>query len=179
MNAIVVVDKNWAIGMENSLLVHLPGDLKYFKEKTLGKILIMGRKTLESLPGGRPLPGRITIVLTGNSAYTVEDPKDENTFVYVCNSLEEITALLLQLEVTEGLDPEEDVFVAGGESIYSLLFPYCHRFFVTKIDAEYNADCHFVNLDKLKEGGRLGLVFEGPLNSEKGVNYRFTEYARV
>ena len=64
MNAIVVVDQNWGIGREGNLLVHLPGDLKYYKEKTIGNHIIVGRKTLESFPGGKPLPGRENIVLT-------------------------------------------------------------------------------------------------------------------
>ena len=74
MKAIVAVDRNWGIGRDGGLLVHLPGDLKYFKEKTLGKTVVMGRETLESLPGGKPLPGRDNIVLTLNSFYEAGCP---------------------------------------------------------------------------------------------------------
>ena len=76
MNCIVVADMNWAIGKDNGLLAHLPGDLKYYKEKTLGKVIVIGRKTLESFPGGKPLPGRTNLVLTGNPDY-----KNENCIV--------------------------------------------------------------------------------------------------
>ena len=69
MNMIVATDKNWGIGKEGHLLTHLSGDLKYFKERTMGKVVVMGRKTLESLPGGKPLPGRTNIVLTANPDY--------------------------------------------------------------------------------------------------------------
>ena len=66
MNAIVAVDRNWAIGKDGDLLVHLPGDLKYYRQKTIGNVIIAGRKTLESFPGGRPLPERTNIVVTRN-----------------------------------------------------------------------------------------------------------------
>ena len=69
MKAIVAIDEKWGIGKDGDLLVHIPGDLKYFKNMTMGKTLIVGRKTLESFPGGKPLPGRKTIVLTENQNY--------------------------------------------------------------------------------------------------------------
>ena len=64
MKAIAALDRNWAIGRDGKLLCHIPGDLKYFKEQTLGKTLVMGRKTLESLPGGSPLPGRENVIIS-------------------------------------------------------------------------------------------------------------------
>lgn len=180
MNAIVVVDKNWGIGKDNGLLVHLPGDLKYFKEKTLGKILIMGRKTLESLPGGRPLPGRTTVVLSADTEY--EDklaekfPEETGATLFACSSEEDLTLLLLQLEFTTGLDLEEDVFVAGGAKVYSMMLPYCSRFYVTKIKEAYEADCHFPDLDKMVSEGLLSLADESEPMEEKGISYSFLRY---
>ena len=77
MNIILAADRNWAIGKDNDLLIHLPGDLKYFKKMTTGKTVIMGRKTLESLPGGKPLPNRRNIILTRACLlYTSPSPRD-------------------------------------------------------------------------------------------------------
>ena len=104
MNAIVVVDKNWAIGKDGSLLVHLPGDLKYYRQKTLGKVIVVGRKTLESFPGGKPLPDRTNIVLTSDPAYGANG-------CIICHSKDEV------METIAGYDPE-DVFIAGGSQIY-------------------------------------------------------------
>ena len=82
MNMIVAVDKNWSIGKDGHLLVSIPADQKLFREETLGKVVVMGRKTLESLPGGQPLYGRTTIVLSRNPEYRVKG-------AVVCHSIEE------------------------------------------------------------------------------------------
>ena len=197
MNAIVAADRNWGIGRDHKLLVHLPGDLKYFKEKTIGKVLIMGRKTLESLPGGKPLPGRTTVVLTGNPSYVPEALRelggqteaaeknaggaiDQNgTKLLIAHSQEELYTVLLALEFTDGIDLEEDVFVAGGESVYADMYPYCSRFFVTAIDAEFEADRHFINMDKMEAAGKVKKVSESEPIEEKGVKYSFRVYERV
>ena len=73
MNLIVAVDKNWAIGMDNKLLVSIPQDMKFFRETTKGKVVAMGRKTLESFPGGQPLKNRVNVVLTTDKNYKVKD----------------------------------------------------------------------------------------------------------
>ena len=72
MQTIVAVDKNWGIGKDNKLLVSIPADMKFFQGETMGKVVVMGRKTLESFPGGRPLVGRTNIVLTRNTEYRVK-----------------------------------------------------------------------------------------------------------
>lgn len=120
MKAIVVVDEKWGIGHNGNLLTHLSGDLKYFKEKTLGKVVVMGRKTLESLPGGQPLPNRTNIVLSkGNK------------------------------EIQKISDyPSEDIYIVGGAQIYELFLDKCDEIFVTKIKKTFLADVHFRNLDK-------------------------------
>ncbi len=160
MKAIVAVDRNWGIGRGGKLLVHLPGDLAYFKEKTLGKTVIMGRKTLESLPGGSPLPGRNNIVLT-------RDP-DCEAGCPLCHSVEELLGRI------EG--EKEEAFVIGGEQVYRALLPCCDACYVTKIDAEYSAETFFPNLDRCDE---FEQVWESEPVEEKGVTYRFAEYRRT
>ena len=119
MNAIVVVDQNWGIGREGNLLVHLPGDLKYYKEKTIGNYIIVGRKTLESFPGGKPLPGRENIVLTRDPGYAKDG-------CVICHTVEDVQ------DAVKDYDPET-VFVAGGAEIYQEFFSLCDVFYVTKI----------------------------------------------
>ncbi len=162
MNAIVVVDKNWCIGKDGGLLVHLPKDLKYFKEKTIGKTLIVGRKTLESFPGGKPLPGRKTIVLTRNTSYKAEG-------AYICHSKEEV------LEKVKNL-PLADVFVAGGGVIYRQFLNDVDKGFVTKICNEYSGDTFFPDLDEAED---FILESEGETIEENGVKFKFCIYNRI
>src|SRR5699024_9229111 len=112
MNAIVVVDKNWAIGKDGDLLCHLKKDLQYFKEKTTGKVIVIGRKTLESFPGAKPLPNRTNIVLTGNKDY-------KNDACVVCCGMDALDSELLKYDT-------EDIFVAGGETIYQQFLDKCN-----------------------------------------------------
>ena len=134
MNLIAAADENWAIGKDNHLLVSIPKDQKLFRDETLGKVVIMGRKTLESLPGGQPLYGRKTIVLT-------RDPEFQAKGVTICHNVEEV------LDAVKDTDPD-DVFVAGGQQVYEALLPYCTVAHVTYIDYAYEADTHFVDLDQ-------------------------------
>ncbi len=134
MNIIVAVDKNWSIGNQGQLLVSIPEDKKLFREETMGKVIVMGRKTLESLPGKQPLYGRTNIVLTRDPDYKVKG-------AVVCHSLPEALKEL-------GNYPEEDCFIIGGQIIYEQFFPYCNTAHVTYIDYMYSADTHFPNLDQ-------------------------------
>ena len=160
MNAIVAVDRNWAIGKDGDLLVHLPGDLKYYRQKTIGNVIIAGRKTLESFPGGRPLPERTNIVVTRNRDFEAEG-------CVVCHSKEQV------LESLEAYGDAE-VFVAGGAEIYELFMDESDAFYETKIDSEFDADRFFPNLDAL--GYRVEC--ESPVQEEKGLTYRFLKYSR-
>lgn len=137
MNIIVAVDQNWAIGCNNKLLVSIPSDMKFFRETTSGKVVVMGRKTLESFPGGRPLKNRTNIVLTRNPGYQVKGAT-------VVHTLEELLEELKSY-------PSEDIYVIGGDSIYHLMLPYCDMAHVTKIHHAYEADSYFPNLDQLPE----------------------------
>ncbi|NBI64641.1 dihydrofolate reductase [Clostridiales bacterium] len=160
MNIIVVVDENWNIGRDGGLLVHLPGDLKYFKEKTLGKTVVVGRKTLESFPGSKPLPGRRNIVLTRKERYKPEGCE-------TCASKEELTRLL-------GNDTK-DVFICGGQNVYGQFLEECDRYFVTKIYAAFDADRSFPELDSRQD---LEIVWKSDTQEENGINYQFFEYKR-
>ena len=134
MNIIVAADQNWAIGKDNKLLISIPADMKFFRTTTTGKVVVMGRKTLESFPGGQPLKKRTNIVLTRDKNYKVKD-------AIVVHSIEEV------LEELKKYD-SEDVYVIGGDSIYSQMIPYCDTAHVTKIDFAYEADSWFPNLDE-------------------------------
>ena len=137
MNIIVAVDKNWAIGKDNKLLVSIPSDMKFFRETTTGKVVVMGRKTLESFPGGQPLKKRTNIVLTSDRNYKVKD-------AIIVHTKEEL------LEELKKYDSNE-LYVIGGGSIYEMLIPYCDTAYITKIDHAYAADTYFPNLDQMDD----------------------------
>lgn len=160
MNAIVAVDRNWGIGKDNDLLIHLPGDLKYYKEKTLGNVIIVGQRTLESFPGSKPLPGRTNIVLSDDPAFLRED-------CIVCRTKQEV------MDKAADYDPDR-VFICGGASIYRLFLEDCDALYVTKIDAAFDADTFFPNLDDL--GYRVDWSSEE--REEKGYRYRFERYVK-
>lgn len=118
MNIIAAVDKNWAIGKNNELLVRIPMDQKFFRETTTGKVVVMGRKTLESFPNGLPLKKRTNIVLTHNPAYQVKD-------AIVVHSMEELHRELEKYDTN-------DVYVIGGQKIYEQLLDECDVAHITK-----------------------------------------------
>ena len=137
MNAIASVDANWAIGNKNRLLTSIPADMKFFREKTMGHVVVMGRKTLESFPNGLPLKNRVNIVLTANRSYKVKD-------AIIVHTKEEL------LEELKKYDSNE-LYVIGGGSIYEMLIPYCDTAYITKIDHAYAADTYFPNLDQMDD----------------------------
>ena len=131
---IVAVDKNWAIGNKGQLLVSIPEDRRRFREETLGKVIVMGRKTLKSLPGKQILYGRTNVVLTGNPDYKAKGA------IIVHNFPESVRAI-------RNYSPK-DCFIIGGESIYRQFLPLCDTAYVTYIDYSYVADNRFPNLDR-------------------------------
>ncbi|MBE5867909.1 MAG: dihydrofolate reductase [Lachnospiraceae bacterium] len=161
MNLIVAVDANWAIGNKNQLLVRIPNDMKQFRQMTTGKVVVLGRKTLETFPQGLPLKNRTNIILSGNKDYRVKD-------AVVVHSVEELFEELKQY-------PAEDVYVIGGDSVYKQLLPYCNVAHVTKIDHAYEADSFFPNLDQ-------DPAWEITADSEEQVyfdiTYQFVKYER-
>ena len=162
MNLIVAVDKNWAIGKENKLLVSIPQDMKFFRETTMGKVVVMGRKTLESFPGGQPLKKRTNIVITRDKKYSVKD-------AIVVHSVEEALEELKKYN-------SEDIYVIGGESIYRQMLPHCDVAHVTKIDHTYEADTYFPNLDEKEEWLVTGVSDE---QTYFNLEYEFVRYERV
>ena len=134
MNLIAAVDKNWAIGKDNKLLVQIPMDMKFFRETTTGKVVVMGRKTLESFPNGLPLKNRTNIVLTHNKNY-------DGHGAIVVHSMEELRDELKKY----------NSYVIGGEQIYKALVDDCDVAHITKINFEYDADAYFPNLDEKPE----------------------------
>jgi dihydrofolate reductase len=161
MKAIVIVDSNWAIGCEGKLLVHIPRDLQFFKKITLGKVVVMGRETLEAMPGGKPLKDRINFVITRNNSY--------NASCNICHSMDETIKELSKYK-------DEEIFIIGGEEIYRQFIPYCDEIFVTKVNENFKADKHFPDLDKLKE---WEMVWDGKMQEYESTYYKFTRYARI
>lgn len=134
MNIIAAVDNNWAIGFKGQLLVSIPNDQRHFREETTGKVVVLGRKTLQTFPQGQPLKNRTNIILSTDKKYQVKD-------ALVVHNLEELLEELKKYN-------SQDVYIIGGESIYRQLLPYCDTAHITKIDHEYQADTYFPNLDK-------------------------------
>nr|APO33729.1 Dihydrofolate reductase [uncultured bacterium] len=137
MNMILSADLNWGIGCNNKLLDSIPSDMKFFREETTGKVVVMGRKTLESFPNAMPLANRTNIVLTQNPDFQVRG-------AVVVRSQEELMEKLKQYR-------DDEIYVIGGESIYRMMLPYCDTVHVTKINFAYEADTHFPNLDDMPE----------------------------
>lgn len=162
MNLIVAVDKNWAIGCRNKLLVSIPADMKFFRETTMGKVVVMGRKTLESFPGGQPLKNRTNIVITRDKNYKVKD-------AIVVTSVEEA------LEELKKYD-EKEIYIIGGESVYRQFLPYCKTAYITKVDHAYEADTYFPNLDEMQDWKMTGISDE---QTYFDLEYIFTRYERV
>ncbi len=133
MNMIVAVDKNWAIGYKGGLLVSIPEDMKFFRTETSGKVVVMGRKTLESFPNGLPLKNRTNLVLTRNPGYQVKGAA-------FFSSVEEVLEELKQYDT-------EDIYIIGGDTIYKQFLPYCDVAHVTRIEHSYEADAWFPNLE--------------------------------
>lgn len=161
MNIIAAVDANWAIGYRNELLVKIPNDQKWFQKITTGKVVVMGRKTMETFPNGMPLKNRTNIVLTGDRAIRVKDAE----LVY---GIEELLEKLKQYNT-------EDVYVIGGESVYEELLPYCDTAYITKIDYTYQADRYFPNLDNDAD---WHIESESEEQTYFDLEYYFVKYVR-
>lgn len=161
MNLIVAVDKNWGIGKNNKLLVSIPSDMKFFREATNGKVVAMGRKTLESFPNGLPLKNRTNIVLTRDPSYHIEGAVIVHTIEEMCEELKKYR--------------EEDIFVIGGESVYRQMLPYCKKAYITKIDQGFDADTFFPNLDEMDD---WKMVYESEEQTCFDIEFAFTTYEK-
>ncbi|MBR5542771.1 MAG: dihydrofolate reductase [Oscillospiraceae bacterium] len=160
MNIIAAADKAWGIGKGGDLIYSIPEDMKFFRETTSGKTVIMGRATLESLPGGKPLPKRRNIILSRTLG---EIPGAE-----VCKTPKEAATLVSDT-------PGADVFVIGGESVYRDMLPFCDTAYITKIDAESEADRHISDFDAMPDWEE---VYSSPEKEHEGLRFRFVTYKR-
>ena len=161
MKAILAADKNWGIGYNNRLLVSIPSDMKFFRQTTTGKVVVMGRKTLESFPNGMPLKNRTNIVLTGNQNYQVKD-------AVIVHAEDELMEELKKYNT-------DDIYVIGGESVYRMMLPYCDTVYVTKIDRAFQADTFFPNLDEMDE---WEMTEESEEQTCFDLEFCFTKYER-
>ncbi|MCR5251261.1 MAG: dihydrofolate reductase [Lachnospiraceae bacterium] len=162
MRIIVAADENWAIGKGGQLLVSIPEDQRLFRRETEGKVVVFGRRTLDTFPAKQPLANRTNIILS-------RDPDFKVKGALVLRSLEEL------FEETKKYPPE-DVYVIGGESVYRQLLPHCDMVQLTKIDYSYEADAHFPDLDADPEWKLTGESEEGTYFD---LEYRFLRYERV
>ena len=158
MNLIVAVDQNWAIGKDGDQLVYLKEDLKRFRTLTSGHTVILGRKTLATFPGGRPLKNRRNLILSRNPQFQAEGAE-------VFSSVEELVK-----------QADGDAFVIGGASVYEQLLPYCDTAYVTKIHAGFPADTHFPNLDQSEE---WKVTEESESLEQDGISYHYVTYSRI
>ena len=164
MNAIVAVDNNWAIGKGQELLFHIEEDLKRFKEMTTGKVVVMGRKTFETLPHRRPLPNRTNIVLSKDIFY-------QRPGVNVVHFVHEVVYMCPKKY------KEEDIFIIGGSKIYNEFLEYIDDVYVTKIYASVNdADKFFPNLDLNRD---FEIINKSDIFNENGLEYQFIHYKRI
>ncbi len=161
MNIIVTVDKNWAIGNHSQRLVSIPEEQRLLREETLGKTIVMGRKTFEQLPAKQPLYGRTNIILTRDRSYQVKGAA-------VCHSVEETLKVLANV-------PDDSVFIIGGSSIFEQFLPYCDTVHVTCIDYQYDADAYFPDLDKAPE---WEMVLESEEQTYFNLCYTFRMYQK-
>ena len=161
MNLIVAADNKWGIGKDGKLLAHLPTDMKYFREHTEGKAVVMGRKTLESLPGKKGLPKRVNYVLTKNPDFKAER-------CIAVNTEDELWDAISRYE-------PDNVWLIGGASLYNWFYSMCDRLYVTKMDADLDADTFITNFD---EDPDFEIISESEPITENGITYRFVVYEK-
>ncbi len=161
MNLIAAVDRNWAIGNKGQLLVRIPNDHRMFRQETLDKVVVYGRKTLETFPMAQPLDRRVNIVMSRSPGLTVRGAS-------VVHSVEEL------LKACEEY-ASDDVYIIGGESVYRQLLPYCDTAHITKVDYAYEADAFFPNLD---EDPDWEITAQSDEQTYFDIPYEFVKYER-
>lgn len=161
MKTIAAIDRDRNIGYKSGLLFKIPADMKFFKEHTVGKAVVMGRKTLESLPGSKPLGDRVNIVLTRNADYAPEG-------VIIAHDTDELFRIL------EAYDTDK-VYIIGGESVYRLLLPFCDTAILTEIDTvAEKADKKFPELDP----DEWSVESQTETQESNGYKFRWKVYKR-
>ena len=162
MKAILSADRKWGLGYQGRLLVSIPSDLRFFRETTMGHVVVMGRKTLESLPAGQPLAGRKNVVLTRDEAYKVKGCE-------IFHNLKDAMEFLKQFK-------SEDIYIIGGAEIYEAFLPYCDTAHITWIDYEYMADTWLPNLDKDPD---WEVTADSDEQTYFDLEYSFMKYERI
>lgn len=157
IRAILHADRKWGIGKNNGLMFSIPEDMKFFRETTSGKTVVMGGNTLRSFPNGKPLKNRVNIVLSR----TLE--RDD------CVIVRDYDALKAEMKARGS----EDIYVVGGGSVYAELLPYCEEILVTKVNADGGADVFFPDLD---EDERFVVKSESEAIEDNGYSIRFVVY---
>lgn len=178
ISAIVCIDSNYGIGSKGDLLAHIPEDLKMFKELTTNNIVIMGRKTYESLPK-KPLPNRTNIIITSQKEYYPYFEDIKNSPIY-----EDMESVKLYLSCFEKLKAiydvnvrNKDVYIIGGGMIYKELLPFCKRIYITKILHTYDdVDTYFPNIDNMPE---WKMISASEVKEYNGLEYQFYIYDNV
>ena len=159
MNAIAAVSLTWGIGKGNDLLFHIREDMQRFRSLTTSGTVIMGRNTLDSMPGGKPLPQRRNIVITRNPGFSRE-------------GVEAVHSIQEALDLVSG-DDTDKVWVTGGGEIYAALLPYCRLCYLTRVYAEPACDAFFPDLDRRPE---WQILRSGAIVSDRTLDYQFIEY---
>jgi len=162
VSIIAAMARNRVIGKDGKMPWHLPGDLKRFKKLTTGHIVIMGRKTYESI--GKPLPNRTNIVVTGKADYDVSQ-------AVVVHSLE--TAISRARQISECHGPPKEIFIIGGAKIYEQTMDFADRIYLTHIDAIFEGDTYFPEID-----GKIWELTESSAQDERGLYYLFQTLKR-
>lgn len=162
MKLIVAVARDWGIGNKGGLLFNAPEDMEFFKNSTLNKVVVMGRKTLLSLPGGNPLKNRTNIVMTSDVDFKKEG-------CIIINSTE---ALFEELKRYNS----DDVFLIGGGKMYNELYPYCSEAYITKFDAILEADTYLHNFDEDKD---WLLTYASEIHEHDGLKFIFNTYKNL
>ncbi len=159
ITAIAAVSQNLGIGKAGDLLFNIPEDKKFFRRTTLNHTVIMGRKTLESLPGGKPFKDRNNIVLSRDKSFSCDGAA-------VCGSVEEVLALLKN---------DEESFVVGGGEIYKAMLPYCGKAVITKVNSSPEAEVFFPNLD---DDESWEMTEQSEEYDFEGLKYSFCTYVK-
>lgn len=137
MKTIVAVDEKWGIGKNNGLLFSIPEDMRFFRETTLNKVVVMGSNTLKSFPGGKPLKNRVNIVLWPDA--------EERDDVVIVRNLDELSKTLSAYDT-------DDVFIIGGAMFYKTMLPYCDTAYITKVRADGQAQVFLKTLTRFPAG---------------------------
>lgn len=159
MKCIAAVDSNWGIGLKGKLLVSIPSDQKMFRNETIGKVIVLGRKTIETFPNGMALPQRTNIVLSSDNNLKIKDA------VVVHND----DQLFYELSKYNS----DDIYIIGGESVYKQYVKYCDTAIITKIDNAFEADAYFPNLDN---DDNWTMVAQSEEQTYFSLEYTFREY---